>query len=452
MVANVFSKVAIEKIKNIFNSNVNSTNQPEWLFELRKYIFNSSIEKGFPSKKDENYKYTTLEKYFSENYEYVQKSFFSNVNLDEIFKCDIPNFETHLIILINGWYYPSNKQKLLNTVDGVIFGSLLEATKDYSQIIYNYYKNKEFGDFFDELNFALLQDGLFLYIPDGAKLSKPIQIINLVIDEKPSFVFPRNLIISESANPSQILICDYSLNTSPFVMLNSTDFILKNSANVAFYRMQNAHNHSIQITNNYIIQNENSNFKSINITLHGGIVRNNTWALLNGKNSNNSLIGLWLGDKNQHIDNFTFVKHNAPECESYQLFKGILDDEATGIFSGKIFVEKGAQKTNAYQSNKNLVISKNAKVRSRPQLEIYADDVKCSHGSATGKLDDEAMFYLRSRGISHKEACQLLMFAFAIEVTKNVHIEELKSEIESLVDRRLRGNLNRCNRCSITCS
>jgi Fe-S cluster assembly protein SufD len=265
-----------------------------------------------------------------------------------------------------------------------------------------------------------MQDGLFVYIPQDAILDKPIQVINLVVADEAVQIYPRHLIISESSNVAQILFCDHSLNASPFVMDGTMDIYLKENAKVDFYRMQNAHNHSIQITNNHIYQSANSEFKSVYVTLHGGTVRNNIYVHMNGEEAKNSMYGLWLADKNQHVDYFTHINHNVPNAESNQFFKGILDDEATGIFSGKIYVAKDAQKTNAYQSNKNLIISQNAKIRSKPQLEIYADDVKCSHGSATGKLDDDAMFYLRSRGISHKESCQLLMFAFASDITKEI--------------------------------
>ncbi len=298
----------------------------------------------------------------------------------------------------------------------------------------------------------MFQDGLFVYIPKGAQIQKPVQLINLVVADKPTQIYPRHLIISESEKNNQILICDHSLNPEAFIMNGVLEIFLEKNAHLSLYRMQNAHNHSVQITNTFVNQQENSNFHSVNITLHGGLVRNNLWVNLKGKNSVANLNGLWLGDKKQHIDYNTFVKHEVPECESNQLFKGILDDEATGIFSGKILVEKGAQKTNAYQSNKNLIINPSAKVRSRPQLEIYADDVKCSHGSATGYLDEDSMFYLRSRGISKREACQLLMFAFASDVTKQIMIDPLRNEVETLVEKRLRGELSRCNRCNISCS
>lgn len=456
MTTTVFQELAIDNIKSVFEQQLaEQINEPEWLSKQRKQALQLLLESGFPTKKDEAYKYTSLEQHFSGKLKYLPHALCEKINIEEVFRCDVPSLDTHLIILVNGWYYASPNQELLKqTQDGIIFGSLREAIKLHPNLVEQYLTTNSSSQVssFDYINLALMQDGLFVYIPQNTKLDKPIQIINLVVADDPIQVYPRHLILSESSNVTQILFCDHSLNASPFVMNGTMDIYLNNGAKIDFYRVQNAHNHSIQITNNHIYQLANSEFKSVYITLHGGTVRNNIYVHMNGEESKNSMYGLWLADKNQHIDYFTYVKHNVPNAESNQFFKSILDDEANGIFSGKILVAKDAQKTNAYQSNKNLIISKNAKVRSKPQLEIYADDVKCSHGSATGKLDDDAMFYLRSRGISHKESCQLLMFAFASDITKEIEIEPLRAEIESLVDRRLRGELSRCNRCSISCS
>ncbi|MCX7862515.1 MAG: Fe-S cluster assembly protein SufD [Bacteroidales bacterium] len=448
--------IAIDNLKALFNQLENEKQyQPDWLFHLRSRAFENFLIHKFPTKKDETYKYTSLEPHFSGKLTYLSQTKCSNINIDEVFKCDVPSLDTHLIILVNGWYYASSQQELLHeTSDGLIYGSLREVTNKKPELIKPYFaqSSRTINNFLDDLNLSFMQDGLFVYIPPQARLEKPIQVINLVVADEAVQIYPRHLIISESSHLTQILFCDHSLNISPFVMNGTMEIYLKDNAKLSFYRMQNAHNHSIQLTNNYITQSHQSEFKSVYVTLHGGVVRNNIFVQINGEEAKNSMYGLWLADKNQHIDYFTHVNHNKPASESNQFFKGILDDEATGIFSGKIFVAKDAQKTNAYQSNKNLIISQNAKVRSKPQLEIYADDVKCSHGSATGKLDDDAMFYLRSRGISHKESCQLLMFAFASDITNQIDIDPLKEEIETLVDKRLRGELSRCNRCSISCT
>ncbi len=455
MTNTVIQDIALENIQKAYNEQFNNNiKEFEILKDLKRDAFENFLKYGFPSKKSELYRYTLFEQHFANYYKYFPYSVGKKINVENIFKCDVPNLDTHLIILINGWFYATSKQDLLHkTNDGIIFGSLLEAINKYPEIVLPYLKiqNNFENNFLDNLNIALMQDGLFVYVPNNSKLNKPIQVINLVVADEPIQIYPRHLFISESTYLIQILFCDHSLNASPFIMNGNMNVILKKGAKLEFYRMQNAHNHSVQLTNNNIEQHEESYYKSIYITLHGGTVRNNISVNLNGKKSENELYGLWLADRNQHIDYSTQVKHLVPECQSNQFFKSIVDDEATGIFSGKIFVEKSAQKTNAYQSNKNLMISPKAKVRSKPQLEIYADDVKCSHGSTTGKLDDDAMFYLRSRGISQKESCQLLMFAFASDITKQISLTPLKEEADTLVDKRLKGELSRCNRCSLTC-
>ncbi len=456
MNSSVFQQLAKENIETTYHSYCKHHDCSDtWLKKQREKALEQFLIKGIPIKRDEDYKYTSLEQHLAGKYRYMPYSTGEKLNLNEIFKCDVPSLDTHLIVLVNGWFYPTvSQERLVKTNDGVVFGSLNEAFVSYSELIKQHFNRTgiEGVEKLDLINLSLMQDGLFVHVPKGSSLSKPIQVINLVVAEEPVQVYPRHLVISESSKLTRILFCDHSLNASPFIMNGTIEIYLAKESRLEFYRMQNAHNHSIQLTNNYIFQEEESHFKSLYVTLHGGMVRNNMQVNLNGKQAKTQLYGLWLADKNQHIDYNTVVNHNAAECESNQFFKGILDDEAIGIFSGKIFVAKGSQKTNAYQSNKNLIISNGAKVRSKPHLEIYADDVKCSHGSATGKLNDDAMFYLRSRGISHKESCQLLMFAFASDITNQISIEPLKEEIETLVEKRLRGELSRCNRCSISCS
>ncbi len=456
MTNSVFQDIIQENVRTAYTEHWSENGSlPGWLKQIREQAVRLFSAKGIPTKKDEAYKYTSLEQHLAGKYKYMPYAIGEKLNIDEIFKCDVPSLDTHLIVLVNGWFYPTANQELLvKKNDGIVYGSLHEAIRNHSDLVQQHFNtvSLEKADVLDIMNLSLMQDGLFIYVPQKAQLEKPIQVINLVISDEPVQLYPRHLVISESEKPTRVLFCDHSLNVSPFVMNGTIEIHLKKGANVEFYRMQNAHNHSVQLTNNYVYQDTESIFKSIYITLHGGTVRNNMKINLNGERAKSELYGLWLADKNQHIDYFTDVYHNMPECESNQFFKGILDDEATGVFSGKILVAKNAQKTNAYQSNKNLIISKGARVRSKPQLEIYADDVKCSHGSATGKLDDEAMFYLRSRGISHKESCQLLMFAFASDITKMIAIDPLKEEIDTLVEKRLRGELSRCNRCSISCS
>jgi Fe-S cluster assembly protein SufD len=207
----------------------------------------------------------------------------------------------------------------------------------------------------------------------------------------------------------------------------------------------------VQISSVAVSQEAGSNVINNYITLHGGLIRNNLLVTLNGKNAHNASSGILLGDKMQHIDNFVHVQHQSPDCESRQLFRGILDDLATGVFTGKILVAKDAQHTQAYQENNNILLSNESKARTKPQLEIYADDVKCSHGATVGQLDKEAFFYLRSRGIPEKEARLMLLHAFAHKVLEKITVAPLRERYDELINKRLRGEFSRCNNCSVKC-
>jgi Fe-S cluster assembly protein SufD len=218
-----------------------------------------------------------------------------------------------------------------------------------------------------------------------------------------------------------------------------------------FVRVQNEHNKSTQVTNAYIRQMDNSRVTTNYITLHGGMIRNNVYVNLDGTGAENKALGLFLVDQKQHVDNFNYINHLKPDCTSTQLYKGILDEEATGAFNGKIHVWQDAQHTMAYQKNANILLTDSAKMHTKPQLEIYADDVRCSHGATVGQLDPDAMFYLRSRGIPFTESRHLLMYAFAEEVLKEIRLPALRERITNLVDKRLRGELSRCNNCKMKC-
>lgn len=227
-------------------------------------------------------------------------------------------------------------------------------------------------------------------------------------------------------------------------------FAGKNSI-IDYYKVQNSHNHSTQLSTTHISQKESSKVLFDVITLHGGLVRNNIKVVLEEPKCESFTGSLCLADKNQHVDNYVFIDHAMPECTSRQVFRGVYDDNASGAFHGKILVRKDAQHSNAFQTNNNILLTDEAKVNSKPQLEIYADDVKCSHGVTIGQLDENALFYMRSRGIELKEAKLLLMHAFSHEIVKQLRIVPLKERIDDLVDKRLRGDFSRCNYCSFNC-
>lgn len=423
-------------------------------------LFNSAREKamekflelGIPTRKNEAYKYTNVEPLFRHDYD----SFFipgpDDFAKAERFKCDVADLDSHGVILING-FYPTIADKIKKLPGGVWIGSLNEAAKKFRDVV-----EKHFGKYISgendsliHLNTALASDGVFIYVPPGVRLNKPIQIINLVESEKDIFNQHRNLIVAEEDSDVSLIVCDHTLSPNRFLTNGVTEAFVGKNAVFNLIRVQNEHNNSSKITNTFIYQESGSRVSSNNITLHGGLVRNTTKHMLAGERAECLSLGLYLADKFQHVDNYVNVEHLVPDCNSNQLFKGVLDDMSTAAFNGRIFVAKDAQRTSAYQRNSTILLTPDTKMNSKPQLEILADDVKCTHGATVGQLDENAMFYLQSRGISKAEARLLLMFGFAHDVIRNIPVEPLRQRMDDLVMQRLRGELSRCASCMVKC-
>lgn len=419
--------------------------------KLREEAMQLFLKQGFPSRKDEKYKYTFLEPFFSNGYHKHLSPRLINFDTNEIFRCDVPSLDTHVIILLNGFFF-EKLNPISTLVGGIVVTSFKEALQKYPELIARHLgKYATLNDSFVSLNTALAQDGIFIHVPQGKIMDKPIQIINVLLSEEELMVQHRNLFIIEQNSQAKIVVCDHTLSPSKFLTNSVSEIFVGENANFYFFKVQNEHNDSVQLSHTYIHQERASKVESSTITLHGGLVRNNINIKLDGEGCENRTDGLFFTDKNQHVDNFVFVEHAKPNCNSSQLFKGILDEHSTGAFTGKILVDRDAQKTNAYQKNSSILLSDDAKMNSKPLLEIYADDVKCSHGGTIGQLDEEALFYLRTRGIGEREAKLLLMYAFAYEVLNEIRIAPLKERMSDLIDKRLRGELSRCNNCAMNC-
>jgi Fe-S cluster assembly protein SufD len=407
---------------------------------------------GIPTKKNEDYKYTNLDVFFKHSY----SSFFMPQPEDFVkadkFRCDVEDLDTHGLVLLNG-FYPTFRNKLRQLPEGAWIGSLNEAAAIFPEII-----EKHYGRYADSrsdglvhLNTAMASDGVFVYVPKGVTLSKPIQVVNLVESENDMFNQHRNLIVVEENAEITIIICDHTSSPQKFLTNAVTEVYVGENAHFDIVRVQNEHNNACKITNTFIHQERHSVASSNNITLHGGLIRNSTYHQLTGEGAESHSFGLYLADKFQHIDNFVNVEHLAPNCHSNQLFKGVMDDMSTGAFNGRIFVDSIAQGTAAYQKNSSILLTDDAKMDTKPQLEIFADDVKCSHGATIGQIDENALFYLRSRGIGNREARLMLMFGFAHEVLQNIKIEALRERMDNLVMQRLKGELSRCASCMVNC-
>ena len=425
---------------------------PDFMNEIRLEALESFRLLGFPKKKSEDYKYTSVEELFNKDIDYLSSPDKISVETEDLFTCDIPELDTRVLLVLNSFYDP--KQPKLSTLEnGIIYGSLSEAAKTYPELFRKHYaRYADYKSFpLTALNTAFAQDGVFIYVPKNVRSDKPFQIINLLHSGEKILDQHRNLFIVEENSSLEVVICDHTLSSTAFLTNSLTETYVGPNAALDITRMQNEHNNSVQFTNSFIYQERDSRVSTNVITLHGGLIRNNLRVYLDGEGCENHSFGLFFADEDQHIDNFTYVNHLKPKCTSNQLYKGILDDRAIGAFNGKIHVWKDAQKTMAYQKNNNILLTNDARMYSKPQLEIYADDVKCSHGATVGQLDLEALFYLRSRGIPEKESRLLLMYAFAYEVVSKVTVPALKERIDELIDKRLRGEMSRCYNCKMKC-
>ncbi len=443
-----------EKYLGLYKDNIDKISgiSSPFFNSFRAGALSKFSELGIPSKKNEAYKYTNLNVFFDHDYE----SYFMPVPSDfvkaEEFRCEVTDLDAYGIVLLNG-FYPTINHKLQELPGGIWIGSLNEAAIKFSDIFEKHFGKyaKSETDGLIHLNTAMASDGVFVYVPEGVTLNRPVQVVNLVQSDDDTFNQHRNLIIAEKNSTFSIIICDHTLSPQKFLTNAVTEIFVGENAHFDIIRVQNEHNNACKITNTFIHQEKNSVTSSNNITLHGGLIRNSTYHYLGGEGAESYSYGLFLADKFQHVDNFVNVDHAFPHCTSNQLFKGVLDDMSSGAFNGRILVRPHAQGTLAYQRNNNILLTDDNKMDSKPQLEIFADDVKCSHGAAIGQLDDDALFYLQSRGIDKREARLMLMFGFAHEVIQNIKVDPLRERMDNLVMQRLKGELSRCASCMVKC-
>jgi len=421
--------------------------------EIKQKAFENYVKLGMPHTKLESWRFTDISKVLLNTYEHYWTPVSENIDIEKLFQCELPEMDTYTVIQYNGWFLSRNSD--INVLEnGAIIGSLHKAMQKYPEIV-----EKHFGKYTDcdknalqALNTAFSLDGIFIYLPDNAIIEKPIQIINIINSDRNTMVQPRNLFIAGKNSSFTLVHCDHSVNHKLSFINSVTEIFLDENAVLDHYKMQNKDADSALFTTINAHLEKDARISTNTLILNGGLIRNSISVKLNGTGADADLKGLYLVDRKQHVDNQVFVHHAAPHCTSNQLYKGIIDEEARAVFNGRILVQKDAQKTSAYQANNNILLTDNAQVNSQPQLEIYADDVRCSHGSTVGQLDPEAMFYLRSRGICEHSARMLLMYAFASEVVDKIAIEALRTRMDNLVTRRLKGELSICDQCMLHCN
>ena len=405
---------------------------------------------GFPTTKEEKYKYTDAAKLFAPDYGLNLNRLDIPVNPYEVFKCDVPNMSTALYFVVNDAFYSKALPKT-PLPEGVLLGSLKDMATQYPDLVKKYYGKlaDTSKDGITAFNTTFAQDGFMLYVPKGVVVDKPIQLVNILRADVNFMVNRRLLVVLEEGAQARMLVCDHAMDDVNFLSTQVVEVFVGDNAVFDFYELEETHNSTVRFSNMYVAQEANSNVLLNGMTLHNGTTRNTTEVTLNGRGAEINLCGMAIADKNEHVDNHTSIDHKVSDCISNELFKYVLDDQSVGAFAGKVLVRPGAQHTASQQTNRNICATREARMYTQPQLEIYADDVKCSHGATVGQLDEKALFYMQQRGISYKEARLLLMFAFVNEVIDTIRMDALKDRLHLLVEKRFRGELNKCQGCAI---
>ena len=427
---------------------------PEAMNAVRDEAFEDFRKQGFPSRKVERYKYTDIAKLFAPDYGVNLNRLEIPVDPYEAFRCDVPNLSTSLYFVVNDTFY-NKALPQAHLPESVIIGSLRENP----HFIEKYYAKlaKTSEDAVTALNTMLAQDGMVVFVPKNVKVDRAIQVIN-ILKATPSnaqrqvpdlMVNRRVLIILEEGAELKMLFCDHAADDKNFLATQVIEAYVGENASLDLYCLEETHAKNIRISNVYIDQQANSRVNHNVITLHNGITRNKLDLTFSGEGGECQCYGCVIADKQQHVDNNTLITHKVPHCTSNELYKYVLDDKATGAFAGRVLVEHGAQKTSSQMTNQNLTATREARMYTQPMLEIYADDVKCAHGSTVGQLNDAALFYMRQRGISLDEAKLLLQNAFINEVIDKMQLEPLRDRLHHLVEKRFRGELNKCEGCKL---
>ena len=410
------------------------------IHDIRKKAIDTFEEKGFPTKKEEDWKYTSLNAIINKDYSIFPKGD-KEIKYEKVREYFLHDIDSYKIVFIDGVFSSFLSKTTHDGLDVCLLSSVLSKQK-YKVIIEAYYNKIASKDSITSLNTAFAKEGAYINIPNNKEVDKPIEIINFSTGNETALMMqPRNLIIVGENTHVQIIERHQSLSDNAVFTNSVTEIFAEKRAYLDFYKIQNDKENASLIDNTFIHQEQNSNCNVHTFSLGGKITRNNLNFSQNGEHCDSTLKGVTILKDKQHVDHNTLVNHISPNCESHQDYKGLYADSSTGVFNGRVIVEKEAQKINAFQQNNNILINDNATVNAKPQLEIFADDVKCSHGCTIGQFDEDALFYLRSRGIGLKEAQALLMYAFANTVLETVKIPELKRRINKLIAEKIGVNI-----------
>ena len=407
------------------------------LHDIRTTAIENFENKGFPSKKDEAWKYTSLNAVLKNDFTVFPKHE-NSIEFNQVRKYFLHEVDTYKLVFIDGVFSSHLSATTHEGIDVCLMSSALNKPK-YKMVIDKYFNqiaSKE--ESLTSLNTAFANEGAYINIPKSKVAEKPIEIMYFSTgNESALLIQPRNLIVVGENAHVQIIERHQSLNENPVLTNSVSEIFAEKRAIVDYYKIQNDTLEANLIDNTFVSQQQESHVSLHTFSFGGNLTRNNLNFYHFGERLTSTLNGITIIGEKQHVDHYTLVRHAAPNCESFQDYKGIYSDRSTGVFNGKVFVEKDAQKTNAFQKSNNILLSDKATINAKPQLEIFADDVKCSHGCTVGQLDETALFYMQQRGIPKKEAKALLMYAFSNAVIENIKIPELKQRITKIIATKL---------------
>ena len=417
---------------------------------IRDKAFGDFKNQSFPTRKVERYKYSDMQQLFEPDYGLNINRLDIPVDPYQAFKCDVPNLSTLLYFVVNDAFYTKALPKG-NLPEGVVIGSLSQIATEKPEFVSKYYGKiaKTNEDAVTALNTMLAQDGLFVYVPKNVKVDRTIQVINILRSDVDLMVNRRVLIVLEEGAEAKFLFCDHAVDDRNFLSTQVIEAFVDENASLELNCLEETHYKNARVSNVYVDQQRSSRVNHNVITLHNGFTRNMLNLVFKGEGAECNCNGCVIADKSQHVDNNILIDHQVPHCDSNILYKYVLNDKSVGAFAGRVLVRKDAQKTTSQQTNQNLCTTKEARMYTQPMLEIYADDVKCNHGSTVGQLNDAALFYMQQRGVSVEEAKLLLEFAFVNEVIDKMELEPLRDRLHHLVELRFRGQLNKCEGCKL---
>lgn len=443
---------AINQYIELFNQNRDlvCSNSAHPLNALRQEALESLLRNPLPAKGSENYEVTDLETLLSPDFGINLARVPMDVNPGESFHCGVPNFSPALFFTVNDlWREAESAREVLP--DGVEVCSLRRMAETNPELVEKFYgKAADIDNPVVALDSLLVQDGFCLHVKKGVRLERPLQLVNILSAGIPLMAVRRMLIIIEEDAEAKLLVCDHTQNDAlPMLSLQTVEIFTARNSAFSLYDLEESSEKTSRLSSLYLHQEENSHVTIGSFTLFNGFTRNEYFSRFGGKHSSVKLYGMGIEDRSRCLDTYSYVDHAVGDCDTDELFKYVVDDEAVGAFAGRILVREGSAKTNAYQANRNLVGSDKARMYSKPQLEIYNDDVKCSHGTAIGQLDATQIFYMRSRGLSEETARLLLKQAFMADVIECVNIPAVKDRLHMLIERRFAGASVSCSDCSI---